>query len=340
MSELKIAKHFYDEKRRGPVMVDIHPTLACQNRCYYCISANPHIGGIEHANFSRDWTLDWETLRRTVYELAVLGTKSVQLTGGGEPLLYKEISELLRYLRSYDLRTGLITNGILLKKYAEEIVRSCDWVRVSLDAFESEMYRQIKGVDNYHMVVDGIKELSKARGDAKKPRIGVGYVLTPESIPGIVNTAYEMAKPEYNIDYLQFRDVVERGRTFTEEVREQIRTRVGAARHATRDSDLEILYTSHHDATVPPGMDPDFIPICDVTDYVAVIGADSRVYGCCHLEYQDHASYGSLKENFIQTIWENRPLVNISPSLCWNCRFRKVNNIIRGLKAIEDGDFI
>ena len=334
MSELKICKHFYDTGREGPVMVDIHPTLACQNACYFCISANTHIAGMKHENFSRGKTIDWTDLRRVIDELKCMGTSSVQLTGGGEPLLYPHFDKLLRELKP--LRVGLITNGILLGEYAREVADSCEWVRVSLDAAGAEMYRQIKSADNYHMAVDGIDKLCEARGEAEKPRIGVGYVLTSESIPGIVHAAYEMAKRD--IDYIQFRDVVERGRTFNDEMRQKIRTLVGQARHVT--TGLDIMYTSHHDETVPEGMDPDFIPVCDATDYVAVIGADSQVYGCCHLEYQDFASYGSIKERGFKEIWENRPTVNISEALCWNCRFRKTNKVLRGLKAIQDGDFV
>lgn len=333
LSELKICRHYYDQERKGPVMVDIHPTLACQNRCYFCISANPHITGVEHENFSRGKSIDWEDLKRTIGELKSLGVKSVQLTGGGEPTLYPHFSDLLEELEP--MRVGLITNGVVLGEYAKEVVDHCNWVRVSLDAVGGEMYRQIKGVDNYHMVVDGIGKVCAARRELKSPRFGIGYVLTNESIRGIVDVAMEFSQT--CVDYIQFRDVVERGRTFDNAYRTRINQKVEEAREV---SSSEIIYTSHKDETVDDSARAKKMPLCEATDYVAVIGADSNIYGCCHLEYQDFASYGSIKERSFTDIWMNRPRVNISEALCWNCRFTKVNKILDGLRNIEDGDFI
>ena len=330
LSELKIAKHFYDEEREGPVMVDIHPTLACQNRCYFCISSNEHITGIAHDNFSRAKKLEWPVLKRTIMDLIDMNVRSVQLTGGGEPTTYPEFQQLLKELTP--LKVGLITNGILVGEYAKEIVEACDWVRISLDAVGSEMYKQIKGVDHYHEVMDGITKLVEARGRECTPRIGVAYIITPESEPGIQQVAMELK--DTGIGYLQFKDVLMRGLRFTPSYEKRIRKSI----ETISNIGLKTMYTGHgeydEDAV------PKDIPQCDATDYVAVIGADGNVYGCCHLEYQPHASYGSVYEQPFQEIWRNRPFVNVSDNLCWNCRFKKTNEVIESLKKIEDGEFL
>lgn len=330
MSDLKIARHYYDTEREGPVMVDIHPTLACQNRCYFCISANEHITGIAHENFSRAKRLEWAVLKHTIMDLVDMGVKSVQLTGGGEPTTYPEFQQLLKEL--LPLKVGLITNGIFVSQYAKEIVEACDWVRVSLDAVGGEMYKQIKGVDHYDEVMDSITKLVEARRGKKRPRIGVAYILTPESERGVKEVAMELKST--GIDYLQFKDVIMRGLRFTPSYEKRIRKSIDAI----GDLDLKVLYTGHGDY----GDDavPRDIPQCNATDYVAVIGADGEVYGCCHLEYQPQASYGSIYEQPFREIWQNRPFVNVSESLCWNCRFKKTNEVVESLKKIEDGEFL
>jgi MoaA/NifB/PqqE/SkfB family radical SAM enzyme len=330
MSDLKVARHFYDEHRTGPVMVDIHPTLACQNQCYFCISANEHITGMAHDNFSRAKKLEWTVLKRTIMDLIDMNVKSVQLTGGGEPTTYPEFQQLLKEL--IPLKVGLFTNGILAGEYAKEIVEACDWVRISLDAVGSEMYKTIKGVDHYHEVVDAIVKLVEARGNEKTPRIGVSYILTPESVPGMKQVVMELEHS--GIDYLQFKDVIMRGMKFTSRYEQTIRKAVDSV----SGLGLKVLYTAH--GTYDDGATPKDIPQCNATDYVAVIGADGEVYGCCHLEYQPQASYGSIYKESFQQIWQNRPFVQVSEGLCWQCRYKKTNEVIESLKKIEDGEFL
>jgi MoaA/NifB/PqqE/SkfB family radical SAM enzyme len=331
MSNLKIARHFYDEHRTGPVMVDIHPTLACQNECYYCISAVEHITGIAHDNFSRAKKLEWPVLKQAIMDMIDMDVRSVQLTGGGEPTTYPEFQQLLKEL--IPLKVGLITNGILVGEYAKEIVEACDWVRISLDAVGEEMYKQIKGTAHYHEVIDSITKLVEARGTEKTPRIGVAYILTPESTYGMKEVVMELEHS--GIDYLQFKDVVMRGLKFT--------TRYEQTIHKAIDSvsglGLKVLYTSHGTYDDDGAMPKD-IPQCNATDYVAVVGADGDVYGCCHLEYQPQASYGSIYKEPFQQIWQNRPFVQVSENLCWNCRYKKTNEVIESLKKIEDGEFL
>lgn len=330
MSSLKIARHFYDEGRQGPVMIDIHPTLACQLKCWFCISANEHITGVAHENFSRAKKIEWGALKRAIRDMTDMGVKSVQLTGGGEPTTYPEFGQLLEEVSP--LRVGLITNGILVGEYAKEIVNSCDWVRISLDAVGSEMYQTIKGVDRYHEVMDSIVKLVQARKGRETPRIGVAYILTPESEAGIEQVAMELR--ETGIDYLQFKDVVMKGLRFTTKTERRIRKAISGL----RDLPFEVLYTSH--GTSEEGPTAKDIPQCNTTDYVAVLGADGNIYGCCHLEYMPHASYGSIYDQSFREIWENRPLVQVSEELCWNCRFKRTNEVIDRLKEIQDHDFL
>jgi len=263
-------------------------------------------------------------------DLIDMNVRSIQLTGGGEPTTYPEFAELLKELKP--VKVGLITNGILVGQYAKEIVDGCDWVRISLDAVGGEMYKQIKGVDHYDEVMDGVTKLVEARGRERTPRIGVAYIITPESERGIRQVALELK--DTGIDYLQFKNVLMKGLSFTPSYEKRIQKSI----ETIRDIGLKILYTAH--AEYDDDAVPRDIPQCNATDYVAVIGADGEVYGCCHLEYQPHASYGSIYERPFRKIWKNRPFVNVSESLCWNCRFKKTNEVVESLKKIQDSEFL
>lgn len=332
MTELKVAKHYYHRPSGGgPVMMDIHPTLSCQNKCYYCISSNPEVFGVQKDNFDMKKSIDWVVLKRTLNEMKDIGVKSLQLTGGGEPLLYKNIDELM-YKSGEDFNVGVITNGVKLKDHANVCVKNTDWIRVSLDASTSDMYKKIKGVDNFSCAVDGIQAaLDERERLGRKPRIGVAYIITPESLPGIVEVARLM--DEIEPDYIQFKDVVNCDTKFTDYMHHRIENNIEEARKMT---DVPIYYTQHGGVSIE-SMEKG---VCDALDYVGLLGADGNVYGCCHLEYIPEYSYGNVADKSFKEIWLSKKKIKIQEELCWNCRFSGVNKVVRSLKDIEDGNFL
>jgi wyosine [tRNA(Phe)-imidazoG37] synthetase (radical SAM superfamily) len=327
LSELRIAKHYYDHQRLGPVMIDLHPTLACQNRCYFCISENFHVGGIDRPNFSREHTLEWSVLKNVIQEWREMGVKSIQLTGGGEPSLYYKFPELLEEIK--DFRVGMITNGILVGKYVNDIYKSVDWIRISLDASNADMYKLIKKTNNFDKVIDSLKMLTSVNG-IDHLRIGVAYIITPESIEGITEAA-KLIEDIGGVDYLQFKDVISRGTTFDEEYRKMIETEVTLAKSSVS---LPVFYTSHK---TPRSHNH---PNCLATNYVSVLGADGNVYSCCHLEYLPKYSCGSIYNKSYKDIWLDKTEMKINEKMCWNCRFMKTNDILHELDNIQDEDFI
>lgn len=331
LNEFKVARHYYDQKRRGPVMVDIHPTLACQNKCNFCISDNPHVSGVERKNYSRKHQLEWPVLKSTLLDMKDLGVKSVQLTGGGEPTLYPQFSELMSEVNRFN--TGLITNGILLGDYANDIIGNVEWARVSLDASNARMYLQIKKNEAFNKVISGLTTLVEKHRErqTRTKRIGVAYVLTPENVEGIVEVASLMQ--DIQPDYIQFKDVVNRGMMLTEFYHKKIDKLIEEAKEVTS---VPILYTKHNGIN----FDQDPMTDCRATDYVTILGADGKVYGCCHLEYLPQAAYGSVYEKPFSDIWKNKPKISIREELCWNCRFGNLNKIINKLDTIDDGDFL
>jgi wyosine [tRNA(Phe)-imidazoG37] synthetase (radical SAM superfamily) len=346
ISSLKVTKAYWerkDEEKMGvkspfpPIMIDLHPTLACNCKCFYCISANHHVTGVERPSFDRKLTLEWDVLKKVIEEINCMGVKTIQLTGGGEPTLYPQFADLLeeifphRRVHCYPSpHIGLITNGVIAGEYAKDIIGACDWVRVSLDASNSSMYKQIKSADHFNEVIASLEKLLEARGKNKRPRIGVAYIITPESIEGVgeVSRLMNRVRP----DYLQFKDVVNRGLEFSKEYRRSIE---GEMRTANEECAIPVMYTSHESVGADLGFS-----VCDALDYVAVIGADGNVYGCCHREYLPGSSYGSIYEQKFARIWAKKQKLELNQKLCWNCRFGEMNRTVVALKQIQDSDFL
>jgi MoaA/NifB/PqqE/SkfB family radical SAM enzyme len=106
-----------------PVMAHIIPMRRCNLSCAYCN---------EYDSTSKPVPL--AVMRERVNHLARLGTTIVTISGG-EPILYPELDELIGYIRSKGIITGLITNGYLLT--VERIQRlnhaGLDHMQISID---------------------------------------------------------------------------------------------------------------------------------------------------------------------------------------------------------------
>ena len=102
---------------------------------------------------------------------------------GGEPLLRKDLAEILAYSRSLPLHTSLVTNGTLLKSRIDEIAPYISGiVFVSLDGLE-KTHDRIRGVNGcFKRAIEGI---TAAR---KKVSITINTTMMAENIYDVEDT--------------------------------------------------------------------------------------------------------------------------------------------------------
>lgn len=112
-------------KKCHPIMLHVMPTESCNLACPFC-----SVG--ERGNQS----LDYEAIRQTVAYFKRLGLRAAILSGGGEPLLYDHIDDLIRFLSDSGLEMGLITNGTLLERLEPELLSAFSWIRISMNSIE------------------------------------------------------------------------------------------------------------------------------------------------------------------------------------------------------------
>jgi len=106
-----------------PVMAHIVPIRRCNLSCAYCN---------EYDDYSKPVPI--ETMKQRVDDLHRLGAAIVTISGG-EPILHPELDDLISYMRSKGIITGMITNGYLLT--ADRIQRlnraGLDHMQISID---------------------------------------------------------------------------------------------------------------------------------------------------------------------------------------------------------------
>jgi len=93
------------------------------------------------------WIEDWKEL--SIQKIVICG----------EPLLHSQIWAICDVIKGHGLRIELLTNGYLLHHHAQNVVRYCDVVRVSLDGPQA-IHNQSRGIPAaFHNVKRGVRSL-------------------------------------------------------------------------------------------------------------------------------------------------------------------------------------
>jgi len=130
----------------------------CNYRCPYCM---PEDKFDENYQFLKpNERLDFDEIYRIVKVFAGFGVNKIRLTGG-EPLLRKNLSTLIKKLKSIEgiEDIALTTNGQLLKKQLPELIDAgLDRVNISLDTINEELYYKMSGKKGQlNVVLDAIE---------------------------------------------------------------------------------------------------------------------------------------------------------------------------------------
>ena len=104
-----------------PWHVQLNLTNACNFKCDFCSCAN--------RNQSLTLPFDEVVEMMTLYKS--LGMSSLTITGGGETLLYPQMSSLLKVLHNLGVDVGLVTNGSLLHTLSVADLNRIHWCRIS-----------------------------------------------------------------------------------------------------------------------------------------------------------------------------------------------------------------
>jgi len=130
----------------------ISVTDRCNLKCVYC---DP-LGSCEF--ITREDILRFEEIHRIACLFAKCGIRKIRLTGG-EPLVRKNIVELVRKLACVDgiEELTLTTNGVVLEQMAAELkAAGIKRVNISVDSINTESYTQITGADVLPAVIRSI----------------------------------------------------------------------------------------------------------------------------------------------------------------------------------------
>jgi radical SAM protein with 4Fe4S-binding SPASM domain len=144
-----------------PFVVQIFPIYACVFKCCYCIfSIDPAKRGF----ISDKVVMDLDLYKKCIDDMVEFSNKIkvLRFVGIGEPLLHKNIVEMIAYAASKQVANTIeiLTNAALLtSKMSDALISSgLNRLVVSLQGTTEEKYKKTCGVDiNFEEFVDNLK---------------------------------------------------------------------------------------------------------------------------------------------------------------------------------------
>ncbi len=226
-----------------PRTMELHLSNTCNHACVGCHSRQQHKS--EHQ------FLDYEKAKEIISDMAELGVEGVEISGGGEPLMYPQIIPAVAYMRSKGLRVGIFSNGTLLdRELAEFLVQNLLFLRIAFDAGTPATYKKIHGKDMFEILHENLKTVVQVRAElvARSDRgrrlgdggrhgvatLGAKYLVSRKNWRELTQAAV-MAR-EAGLDYLQFKCLRNSKSTLEGEELEEARREAERARQEATES--------------------------------------------------------------------------------------------------------
>ena len=278
-----------------------------------------------------------------------MGVKAIELTGGGEPSLHPHFVGILKAIRSRGFDLGLITNGIgkSFQRDRDEVIEllsRAKWVRFSVNGGSPESHTIVHRArrTDFHNILRNISLLVNAK--SKDTTVGISFIVQPENhkeIPRITEIANDLG-----VDYLRIAPAIFSESTkysevykdyYPPEIRSYVEADLRKIKAEEQPGDTGIIdvfsprlgfkdQQSHYETG-------DF---CYISNVMAVIGADQRLYPCCVWKYRPDGEIGNLKEMGLKELWESEQRAQYYRDLdiskmCISCFYKPRNDFIQDL---------
>lgn len=155
--------------------------------------------------------MSWELFTKIIDQVPDIAR--VVMHGVGEPMLVKNLPDMIRYLKARGIYTLFNTNGTLLtpRRSRELIESGLDELRVSLDAADAKTFLAVRGKDFFDRIVKNIGSFTKLQKSLRveTPLVSMwltGLKETIGQLPEFVRLADSIGVREVHLQRLVFDD--------------------------------------------------------------------------------------------------------------------------------------
>lgn len=314
---------------RNPFVVELDPTSMCNLACPDCISGS----------LLNQHEIPTERLLSLTDEIIEAGVRAVILIGGGEPMMHPAIGQVIDRLGLAQIKIGITTNGLFLKKHLDVTAEYSSWVRVSMDAGRDETFNRIRpsqtGKSLFNMVVRNMELFAQH----KQGKLGYSFMiynaghfgfkgipLTKGAVDKVshittnVHEIYEAAKlaREIGCDYFEVKPMYDvehyaimQPAAITHIVEEQIARAKELETDSFKILEASKLWASLHGQS---NIEPKEYRRC-ATAQTRTLITPSGVYVCPYFRGAEHKKIGDVLNQNFRELWDGPIRRNVVSSL-------------------------
>lgn len=315
-----------------PIELEIGLTNACNHRCIFC--------AVDYTGYQPE-KIDADMLKMNLAELSVRGLKSVVYAGEGEPLLHKEVFNIINYTKSQGIDAALSTNGVLLTAEASrECLKSLTWIRFSVAGIHNNTYDKIQQgkQGDLDKVLLNMQEAVRVKRDQNlTTTLGVQLLLLPDNKNEIVEMGQRLK--EIGVDYFTIKPFSQHPQS--QHILQVDYKEMLELENRVKDLETEkfkIFFRAHAMKKLECKR---CYKHCWALPFMVYVDAKGNLWPCIVFMGKDELKYGNLYEESFCQIWEGNHRKEIADqfmkmdleSNCREiCRLDEMNKYLDALK--------
>ena len=261
-----------------------------------------------HTDMAEADVMPTEKMFEVLDDFAEMGVKAVTYSGGGEPLLHKDIVGIMQHTLNLGLDLSIITNGQMLKGERARVLRYAKWVRVSMDYTNGPEMARTRIVPErlFEDVLNNLREFAKLKHAGCD--LGVNFIIHRG------NSGFETNEPDKLVKFaLTLRDCgVENVRLspmwtpnlaeYHAPHRAMVEAQLRAVSQIIRDRQPFSVTSTFNLESAAHGVERGYTK-CPFMQVVPVVGADQKVYACHNKAYDASGCIGSIELMRFKELW-------------------------------------
>lgn len=156
--------------RNGLLSMELELSRICNLRCVYCYasSGNP-----------LDHELSLAEIEDVVDQAVQLGARKIIVLGGGEPLLYPQLLEVLDFIKSKNLVADLFTNGTLITPdFARELYKRGVGIVIKMNSRKADVQDYLADREGtFNAINEGLAALRQAGYPDEEHSLGIETII-------------------------------------------------------------------------------------------------------------------------------------------------------------------
>ena len=324
-----------DGKLIYPIYIEISPAGGCNHRCIFC--------ALDFMSYQKRY-LDTAVLKERLSEMGHLGLKSILLGGEGEPLMHRQIADIINHAKNCGVDVALTTNAVLLKEFlGDKIFGDMKWMKVSIGAATKETYAKIHKTkdDDFNKVIKNLSRAVKIKQEnGYKCTLGMQILLLPENRHEVILLA-EIAR-DIGMDYLVVKPYSHHPQSKTNRykgIKYNKDMDLSDALSKLTTKDFSVIFRRHTMKKWDKNIRG--YKRCFALPFWSYIDAGGNVWGCSVYLGDERFLYGNIYDKSFKEIWEGEKRVQslkfvenkLDARHCrTNCRMDEINQYLWNLR--------